>query len=127
MEVLALQKAGRDLNDVCHHRSKEHQHWRHTRNATITLGDNDKASLTFTSDAAEASILGSIPKEGLSRKKQMDHTSTIGLSGSEIGHAMIGNLSQYPKDSTPWMKMKLQDPSLKLVVSFSNRLAESHT
>jgi hypothetical protein len=119
VEVLALQKADRDLNDVCHHRSNQHQDWRHTRNATVTFGDNGNTSLRFNSDEAEGLILGAIPREAPSKTKRKDHTSTIGLSGSEIGHVMIGSLSQYPKDSTPWMDMKLQDANMKLVVSLS--------
>jgi hypothetical protein len=119
VEVLALQQAGRDLNQVCLTRSASQDNWRFTRYATITLGDNGDAALAFNSEEAESLILRAIPKQDLRRREDRrinNRTATL-PPASDLAQVLVGDLSQYPENSNSWMSMKLRDMGLKLAVS----------
>ena len=123
VELLALQKAGRDLNQVCLTRSAAHDDWQYTRSATISLGDSGDAALIFNSEEAESLILRAIPKQDGRRRgeKQIGNRTATLLPSSNLGQFMVGDLSQYPENSSPWMSIKLQDMNVKFAVSLNKR------
>lgn len=123
VEVFALQKAGRDLDQVCLTRSASRDDWGYSRDATIALGNNGEAILNFTSEEAESLILRAIPKQDSRRreeKKMGDRTATL-LPANELAQFMVGELSQYSENNTSWMDVKLQDVNVKLAVGLTQQ------
>ena len=63
IEVLALQKAGRDLDEVCFARSTKGRDWQRSRHAVVTFESaNGDASLRFKSPQDEELVLQAIPQ-----------------------------------------------------------------
>ena len=127
VEVLALQKAGRDLDQVCLTRSAQHDDWRYTRDATITLEDNGDAALEFNSEEAESLILRAIPKQDLRRRqdKSKSNRTATPLPKTGLAQVLDGDLLQYER-SNSWMNMKLQDVNVKLAVSIIQTASTPH-
>ena len=113
VEILALQKAGRSLNQACYPRDFEDYDWKHTFDAGIELLEHGAPSLEFKSKDSEDAILKAIPYEQLKEQKQAESTNSFPTFPANWADGVPAGTPP------PWMSMKITDPTLKLVVILS--------
>lgn len=122
VEVLVLERAGRDVEQVCWPRVQGGMgSWVYTRNATVQPSSDGGVTLGFTQAEAEQQILQAIPDttpDALVQDAQALFSEVEGAVAEE------GGLPEYAngggKRTQPvWMDFSLTDPTLKLAVRTS--------
>ena len=99
-EVMVLQKAGRDVNQVWYPRGDNGNTYAHTARIDAFSGTEDSANPS----EVETKILGAI-------SEQLEGSNTP--SGSQ--DLLKGVARKLP--DTPWLETRLDDPNVKLAVS----------
>ena len=111
VEVLALQQAGRDIEQVCHQRAK-FENPELTRHMTIHATGND-VSLATTKKAIQR-VLADIPATA---QEPTQDSANLLLREAELAEkSAIGEA----QENDDWMQLSLSNPSLKLSVSPTN-------
>ena len=111
VEVLTLQNAGRNIDEVCATRDDDTNNLKRTGSVAITLADdNAPPSLKFKSEKDERDILRAIPRRQASTKK----TPPSPPNGVKFARFQGG---AHRQETDSWMDMPLRDPRVKLTVS----------
>ena len=137
VEVLTLQNAGRDLDEVSSPPTNRAKDWQQTRHAAIVVDSvSNTASLKFSNPQSEEQILQAIArKHGEVQPRKQEETSdhdhaepqstarkgatqnTDGFTiANQLGYFLKDSLAQYPEGAKSWMGMRLIDPQVKLTV-----------
>lgn len=123
VEALVLQKAGRPAGQVCYPRAAGSNVWMHTRNGTIQpSAAGGGVNVVFTDPQAEQQILQAIPQE---LQQPQDERALFGeVEGAVAQGELAGQQAEAGKQSgflpPAWMDVSIQDPTLKMAVSFAN-------
>ena len=118
VEALVLQKAGRDLNQLCYPRGKAPKAWQHTNNAHIEADENGNASLLFYAEDAERVILRAIPGQRPKRLEQEAGSENV-LTKDELASLLEGVPAPGMEVAGLWRHTMLSDPNVKFAVSFT--------
>lgn len=128
VEVFALQKAGRDVDEVCHARQEGSSNWIYTKGARITQSVNGGITIDFAQADDEQQLLQAIQDAKTERHLQPEENTFVEGQGSNIqqlarevegavsGDALAEESAQRPFLPPAWMDIKLNDPHLKLAV-----------
>ena len=145
MEVLTLQKAGRDVEQILLPRIAGRRNWHHTRTAVIEsaiMGDDAAVHVLHASPEAEQAVLNAIPMTGVKSPGESQHTLEEEKLQSTVPHdfeqyTFISDEDGVPAqkatpttsatdaDATstiidPWTQTELTDLKVKLAVRIPN-------
>lgn len=114
VEVLALRKAGRDVNQACLPRSTTLANFERSRTAIITR-DASSSSIAFRSPEVERELLQAIPEthDG-SEQKVVDAKELRDVASKDPKQSPSSQ--DHPSTLPGWLYIPLQDPEIKLAV-----------
>lgn len=117
VEALTLQKAGRDVEQVCWPRVGSAANWEVTRNARLQASVDGGVTVHFGTPEDESTILASIPTT-LPENATQDQETLV----NEVTNAVQGDLAEgedggIGKLPPAWMDISLHEPTLKMAVS----------
>lgn len=113
VEVLALERAGRDVLDVCNARKEEGEEHQ-AANARIVV-ENGVPSLQYSGDADQQTVVSAIEEATESGSAAVSEASLL----HELRKATVSTAEF--ADNKSWMAFDLRDPKMKLAVSSCNR------
>ena len=118
VEALVLQKAGRDVEQVCWPRGEGSHGWMYTRGARVQPSVNGGVTVGFTQAEAEGLILQAIPLEA-AEGQTLDEAALFGeVEGAVADGSSAEGESGKKNGFLPpaWMDVSLHDPRLKMAV-----------
>ncbi|KAI7348696.1 hypothetical protein KC354_g13494 [Hortaea werneckii] len=116
VEALTLQKAGRDVEQVCWPRVGSAANWEVTRNARLQASVDGGVTVHFGTPEDESTILASIPTT-LPENATQDQETLV----NEVTNAVQGDLAEGEdggngKLPPAWMDISLHEPTLKMAL-----------